>query len=145
MTGAILAVVFGALLTPLFLIGFFRNVIPLVRVSRYGASAQGTIVGFKSQQVQYRTVQQLIIQFSTTDGQRIQFTDTMAQRAGLRQGDTVAVHYKPNRPEGTATIADTGRALKVAAMAGVLTILMTAMLVFGILILVGVIPAGSDQ
>jgi hypothetical protein len=144
MTAAILEILFGALLGPLFLVGFFRNTIPLVRVTRHGTSAEGTIVGFKSRQLQYRTMQQLVIQFSTADGQRVEFTDTMSRQAGRQRGETVTVHYSPRRPAGTATTADTGHALKVAAMAGVLTIMMTGMLVVGILVVVGVIPAGNS-
>ena len=145
MTGAILAIVLGAALAPLFVVGFVRNVVPLVWVSRYGASAAGTIVGFTQRRLQYRTVDRLVVRFTTADGRSIEFTDPMARRAGLQRGDSVTVHYSPQRPKGTATIADTGRAVKVATVAGVLTIMMTGMLVFGVLIVVGGIPAGHGR
>ena len=142
MVVAILMVVIGCL-GPLCFVGFFRGVVPGIIATRKGQTAQGTIVDIKSEQIEYRTVRRPIIQFSTTDGQRIQYKDAMAPPDGFHRGDTVTVHYDPRKPRITATVGKTGRAVQVGFAALFLSVLMTGFLVWGVLMLAGLLPLPS--
>ncbi|HEV3357784.1 MAG TPA: DUF3592 domain-containing protein [Pseudonocardiaceae bacterium] len=136
-----MAILIGGCLGAIFILGFVRSVVPALRATRRGATAQGKIVAAKKERIRYRTIYRPIVRFETPDGQRIEYQDVMAVPGDFQVGENVTVHYDPSRPKLSATTSDTGRTLAMTIGIGALALFMTAIFVVGVLMVVRVLPA----
>jgi hypothetical protein len=122
--------------------GVFTRAVPLIKLVRGGALAEGTVLRLQVPvQSGFRTPRPFI-EFPGPDGRRVRYQDVFANKGTEKPGDRVQVRFDPRDPQRATTQGvDTAHRY----LWGILTVAAVFALfaVAGLLVLLDIIPVGG--